>query len=44
MINAIAATIYVYMQFARISEFLIIIGQLTWILAHGWALLDGQMT
>ncbi|KAL3109957.1 hypothetical protein niasHT_017330 [Heterodera trifolii] len=35
LINAAAASIYVYMQFARISEFLIVIGQLTWVLAHG---------
>ncbi|KAF7625933.1 hypothetical protein Mgra_00002984 [Meloidogyne graminicola] len=34
-INAIAAAIYVYMQFARISEFLILTGQFTWMLAHG---------
>uniref|UniRef100_A0A183BKS8 Serpentine receptor class gamma n=1 Tax=Globodera pallida TaxID=36090 RepID=A0A183BKS8_GLOPA len=35
LINAVAASIYVYMQFVRISEFLIVIGQLTWVLAHG---------
>uniref|UniRef100_A0A183BKT0 Serpentine Receptor, class T n=1 Tax=Globodera pallida TaxID=36090 RepID=A0A183BKT0_GLOPA len=35
LINAMAASIYVYMQFVRISEFLIVIGQLTWVLAHG---------
>uniref|UniRef100_A0A1I8BM92 G protein-coupled receptor n=1 Tax=Meloidogyne hapla TaxID=6305 RepID=A0A1I8BM92_MELHA len=34
-INAIAAAIYVYMQFARISEVLILTGQFTWMLAHG---------
>uniref|UniRef100_A0A914M645 Serpentine Receptor, class T n=2 Tax=Meloidogyne TaxID=189290 RepID=A0A914M645_MELIC len=34
-INAVAAAIYVYMQFARISEVLILIGQFTWMLAHG---------
>ncbi|CAK5040610.1 unnamed protein product [Meloidogyne enterolobii] len=34
-INAVAAAIYVYMQFARISEVLILTGQFTWMLAHG---------
>lgn len=35
MINAVAASVYVYMQFNRITEFIIILGQLTWVLAHG---------
>ncbi|KAL3076100.1 hypothetical protein niasHT_034164 [Heterodera trifolii] len=34
-VNATAAFLYVYMQFARITEFLIVLAQLTWMLSHG---------
>uniref|UniRef100_A0A915DAV0 Opsin n=1 Tax=Ditylenchus dipsaci TaxID=166011 RepID=A0A915DAV0_9BILA len=35
MINAVAAAIYVVMQFVRISQTLIYLGSITWVLAHG---------
>uniref|UniRef100_A0A183CM33 7TM_GPCR_Srx domain-containing protein n=1 Tax=Globodera pallida TaxID=36090 RepID=A0A183CM33_GLOPA len=34
-VNATAAFLFVYMQFVRISGFLIVLAQLTWILSHG---------
>ncbi|KAL3107456.1 hypothetical protein niasHT_014173 [Heterodera trifolii] len=34
-INAFAAGIYVYMQYFKISKALIVIGQLSWLFAHG---------
>uniref|UniRef100_A0A183C7K2 G_PROTEIN_RECEP_F1_2 domain-containing protein n=1 Tax=Globodera pallida TaxID=36090 RepID=A0A183C7K2_GLOPA len=34
-VNATAAFLYVYMQFVRITEFLIVLAQLTWMLSHG---------
>lgn len=34
-VNAIASAIYIYMQFIRISEFLIILAQFLWVCAHG---------
>ncbi|KAI1695973.1 serpentine type 7TM GPCR chemoreceptor srt domain-containing protein [Ditylenchus destructor] len=34
-VNASAAGIYVYMQFFRISDVIIVLGQLFWICAHG---------
>ncbi|KAH7724167.1 CRE-SRT-23 protein [Aphelenchoides avenae] len=35
MINAVAAAIYVYQQFFRITQEIIYLGQFTWLLAHG---------
>ena len=35
VINGVAAAIYVWMQFVRVTEFLIILGQFMWFQAHG---------
>ncbi|KAH7694563.1 Protein SRT-41, partial [Aphelenchoides avenae] len=35
MVNASASLLYIYMQFVRISEFLIVLGQFLWMSAHG---------
>ncbi|CAK5069942.1 unnamed protein product [Meloidogyne enterolobii] len=35
LFNALAASIYVFMQYIHINEVIIIIGQLCWLNAHG---------
>ncbi|KAI1727082.1 serpentine type 7TM GPCR chemoreceptor srt domain-containing protein [Ditylenchus destructor] len=35
MINAVAAAVYVYMQFFRINQLIIYLGMVAWLLAHG---------
>uniref|UniRef100_A0A915E7A3 Uncharacterized protein n=1 Tax=Ditylenchus dipsaci TaxID=166011 RepID=A0A915E7A3_9BILA len=35
MVNAVAASVYIVMQLVRISQFIIYLGSIAWVLAHG---------